>query len=49
MWNESAIILSANEDLAFQKLDMIRYSVEADNEDLRWMSGKGIDGITWNR
>lgn len=49
MWNESAIILSANEDLAFQKLDMIRSSVEFDNDTLGYMSGKGMDGITWNR
>lgn len=49
MWNESAVILSANEDLAFQKLDDIRSSCEFDNDKLGYMSGKGVDGITWNR
>lgn len=40
MWNESAVILSANEDLAYQKMDDIRSSCEFDNEQLAYLSGK---------
>ena len=49
MWNESAVILSANEELAIQKLDLIRTSIEFENPDLANLSGKGVAGITWNR
>lgn len=49
MHNESAVILSANEELAFHKLDDIRISCEFDNEQLMYLSWKGVDGITWNR
>ena len=49
MWNESAVILSANEDLAMQKLDLIRTAIEFENPDLAHLSGKGIAGIIWNR
>lgn len=40
MWNESAVILSANEDLAMQKLDLIRTSIEFENPMLQSLSGK---------
>lgn len=49
MWNESAVILSANEDLAFQKLDLIRCSCEFDNNNLSYMCWKWVDWIIWNR
>jgi hypothetical protein len=49
MWNESAVILSANEDLAMQKLDLIRTAIEFENPELAYLSGKGIGGIIWNR
>lgn len=38
MWNESAVILSANEELAIQKLDLIRTSIEFENPDLANLS-----------
>lgn len=49
MWNESAVILSANEDLAMQKLDLIRTAIEFENQELAHLSGKGVAGIIWNR
>lgn len=49
MWNESAVILSANEDLAMQKLDLIRTAIEFENPNLMNLSGKWISGIIWNR
>lgn len=49
MYNESAIIFSANEDLAYQKLDLIRNCIEIENPSLNYMCSKGISGMTWNR
>lgn len=48
-WNEDGIIFSANENLAFQKLDLIRTACEFDNPELNYMCCKGIEGYIWNR
>lgn len=49
MWNESSLILSANENLAYMKLDLIRNAIESDNPELRYMYSGDISSYTWNR
>lgn len=49
MWNESALILSANETLANMKLDLIRNAIETDNADLHYMYSGDMSNYSWNR
>lgn len=49
MWNESSLILSANENLAHMKLDLIRNSIESDNQNLHYMYSGDIGHYSWNR
>jgi len=49
MWNEDSLILSANIDLAYQKLDAIRQACEYDNPQLSDLCSQSLDGYTWNR
>lgn len=49
MWGEDSLILSANIDLAYQKLDAIRTSCEYDNPGLANLCSQTLDGYTWNR
>jgi len=49
MWNESSLILSANENLANMKLDLIRNAIETDNPDLHYMYSGDMNNYSWNR
>jgi hypothetical protein len=49
MWNESSLILSANENLANMKLDLIRNAIETDNAELHYMYSGDMNNYSWNR
>lgn len=49
MWNESTLILSANENLANMKLDLIRNAIETDNPELHYMYSGDMNNYSWNR
>lgn len=49
MWHESGIIFSANQELAYQKLDIIRNAIEIENPLLSYMCSKQYSSMTWNR
>ena len=49
MWGEDSLILSANENLAYLKLDLIRNAIESDNEELRYMYSGDMSNYIWNR
>lgn len=49
MWDETVLILSANQDLAYLKLDLIRNAIESNNDSLRYLYSGDMSNYTWNR
>lgn len=48
-WHEDAIIFSANDQLAKQKLDFIRVTCEFDNNNFAHLCSKDLSWYVWNR